>query len=258
MELTALRCSSVRTATASQITKRVCPAAHPPTPRPALLGAYRREWERLGSSLRSTPRECQYRRGAGALVGPSEAMARACSGSLLPVPRSGARAGRMRVGARMPRELTRRGCPNGAALQRSEFHGGPACASIAGCPVAQAKGTRAVGAPFLCLLSFGEAKESECAAGRTPRPREAVAQQHSKMIAACAHHISARCQFDQKKIKPEPSRLFQSAGGLPWSSAHGTETKPAHPLPARSHACSCRSPSSTPAPAHHGPPPSGR
>ncbi len=101
-------------------------------------------------------------------------------GSLLPVPRSGAQAGRMRVGARMPRELTRRGCPNGAALQRSEFHGGPACASIAGCPVAQAQGTRAAGSPFLCLLSFGEAKESECAAGRTPRPREAAAQSPPK------------------------------------------------------------------------------
>ncbi len=36
--------------------------------------------------------------------------------------------------------------------------------------VAPAKpGSQAAGSPFLCLLSFGEAKESKCAVGRTPR-----------------------------------------------------------------------------------------
>ena len=37
-------------------------------------------------------------------------------------------------------------------------------------PRSAAQGTRQVGSPFLCLLSFGDPKESRCAAGRTSRP----------------------------------------------------------------------------------------
>ncbi len=47
-------------------------------------------------------------------------------------------------------------------------------------PRSAAKGTQTAGSPFLCLLSFGEAKESECAAGRITRPREAISQKLSK------------------------------------------------------------------------------
>ncbi len=141
----------------------------PATPSPVLLGAYRRAGGRFGSSLRST--QSQYRRALAPCPGPSEAMARVGRlGSLLPVPRSGAQAGRMRVGARMPRALTRRGCPNGAAPQRSEFHGGPVCASIAGFPVAQAQGTRAAGSPFLAYFLSAKRKKVTRPPGRDPAP----------------------------------------------------------------------------------------
>ena len=44
----------------------------------------------------------------------------------------------------------------------------------AGLPRSASEGVADWGSPLLCLLSFGEAKESECAAGRTSRPREAT------------------------------------------------------------------------------------
>ena len=59
------------------------------------------------------------------------------------------------------------GCSNGAAQQQSEFRSTAPRPSIAGCPQ-RSGGTRQAGSPFLCLLSFGEAKESRSAAG--PRP----------------------------------------------------------------------------------------
>ena len=69
----------------------------------------------------------------------------------------------------MLRALTCCGCLNGAAQQRSEFRSTAPGPSTAGCPK-RSEGTRAVGSLFLCLLSFGEAKESRCAAGRISRP----------------------------------------------------------------------------------------
>ena len=59
-----------------------------------------------------------------------------------------------------------------SASARSEFRSTAPRPSIAGCPQ-RSEGTRPVGSPFLCLLSFGDAKESECAAGRTSRPADA-------------------------------------------------------------------------------------
>ena len=53
--------------------------------------------------------------------------------------------------------------------ERSEFRSAAPRPSIAGCPQ-RSGGTRPVGSPFLWLLSFGETKESDCAAGRTSRP----------------------------------------------------------------------------------------
>ena len=68
------------------------------------------------------------------------------------------------------RALTRCGCLSGAPFgARSEFRSAAPRPSIAGCPQ-RSEGTRQAGSPFLCLLSFGEAKESRCAAGRTSRP----------------------------------------------------------------------------------------
>jgi hypothetical protein len=61
-------------------------------------------------------------------------------------------------------------------FERSEFARTPPEASTAGCPQ-RSGGTRTVGSPFLCLLSFGEAKESESPAGARPgsRPQQGTA-----------------------------------------------------------------------------------
>ncbi|BDT67246.1 hypothetical protein os1_14210 [Comamonadaceae bacterium OS-1] len=78
-------------------------------------------------------------------------------------------------GARAPSPLyaPRSAASSGSGLalfERSEFSQTPLEASTAGCPQ-RSVGTQTVGSPFLGLLSFGEAKESDCAAGRTSRPR---------------------------------------------------------------------------------------
>ena len=101
--------------------------------------------------------------------GPSEAMAR---NPQIPSGRAEKRRAWGGLGHRRMaalRALTRCGCLSGAPSARSEFRSAAPCPSIAGCPQRSA-GTRQVGSPFLCLLSFGEAKESRCAAGRTSRP----------------------------------------------------------------------------------------
>ena len=54
----------------------------------------------------------------------------------------------MGVEAPMPRELTRRGCLNEAATQRSEFHGAPRNRPDAGLPLRTAKGSQTGGRLF--------------------------------------------------------------------------------------------------------------
>ncbi len=57
-----------------------------------------------------------------------------------------------------------------SAPARSEFCGTPRKRPDPGLPRSVSEGVADLGSPFLCLLSFGEAKESECAAGRISRP----------------------------------------------------------------------------------------
>ncbi|RST49750.1 hypothetical protein EJI01_22825 [Variovorax sp. MHTC-1] len=49
-------------------------------------------------------------------------------------------------------------------------------------PRSEAQGSQAVGSPFLCLLSFGEAKESESPAGARPgsRPQQNMQQPNQR------------------------------------------------------------------------------
>jgi hypothetical protein len=58
-------------------------------------------------------------------------------------------------------------------FERSEFCETPRNASTAGCPQ-RSEGSQTVGSPFLCLRSFGEAKESKSPAGARPglRPQQ--------------------------------------------------------------------------------------
>ena len=57
----------------------------------------------------------------------------------------------------MLRQLTRRGCLNGAANPRREFGGAPRKRPGAGCPVAKRRGRRQQGRPFLVTF-FGQKK----------------------------------------------------------------------------------------------------
>ena len=68
------------------------------------------------------------------------------------------------------RALTCRICLNEAAQQRSELCGTPRVRASQAAP-ARSAGVTGSGSPFLCLLSFGEAKESESPAGARPGPR---------------------------------------------------------------------------------------
>jgi len=67
---------------------------------------------------------------------------------LLAAPAAGRLWGGTRVGARVHRALTRRGCLNEAATQRSEFHGAPRNRSAAGLPLRTAKGSQTGGRLF--------------------------------------------------------------------------------------------------------------
>jgi len=69
---------------------------------------------------------------------------------LLAAPVAGRLRGGMGVEATMLRDLTRRGCPSGAAQQQSEFHGAPRNRTAAGLPRSAAQGSQTGG-----RLSFG-------------------------------------------------------------------------------------------------------
>ena len=148
VELALLLRSAARTATASQITKQLLPhAAQLPPRHRHVAGASRRdEAARAIASL--GPRK-NTEEGQG------------CAAALLtPVPRVPSVCAEERSGQR----IRARDCLSAASSSET-----PLDASTAGCPKRSA-GTQTVGSPFLCLLSFGEAKESESPAGATTRP----------------------------------------------------------------------------------------
>ena len=163
-ELTALLRSFVRTTAASQ-TSKACVLRHTPAPRPALLGTGKRAWQiPCHRCARPGMRGAQRLRPAG----PSAAMARVLFTPFWLRLRRGVCGVGMRVEARMLRHLTRRGCPNEAAQQRSEFHGAPCKRPDAGLPLRTAKGSQTAGSPFFWVLFFGEAKKSTSPAGARP------------------------------------------------------------------------------------------
>ena len=63
----------------------------------------------------------------------------------------------MRVEARMPRELTRRGCPSGARQRKASSTAHPATAPTQVAP-SHREGVADWGSPFFWVLFFGEAK----------------------------------------------------------------------------------------------------
>ena len=80
------------------------------------------------------------------------------------------------------RHLTCRSCLNGAR-QRAVSSAAHPAREHRRLPRSAAKGSQTAGSPFLCLLSFGETKESECAAGRITRLRETTPPLPLKQLA---------------------------------------------------------------------------
>ena len=155
---------SVQTTAARQCTKCVCPSGHARTPCPALLGTRRRE-PRVRTSTRAIASlRCARPHLAGASASRCAAWAERSNGPngcpavrlfgcsavhpLLAAPAAGRLRGGTRVGARVLRALTRRGCQNEAAPQRSEFHGAPRNRHDAGLPRSEAQGSQTGGRLF--------------------------------------------------------------------------------------------------------------
>jgi len=171
-----LRCSRFA---GSRRTRFAQTAASPDPRNAALLGAARRAWIPDAPSLRSasaraftslgaqdTPGRRFVQRGncqqhpttnsrqtrpACLPFGPSEAMARVVSTPLW-----------LRRGAE---RFADQGSP---LFERSEFGRDPAKREHRRLPRSEAQGSQTVGSPFLCLRSFGEAKESKSPAGARP------------------------------------------------------------------------------------------
>ena len=99
------------------------------------------------------------------------------------------------------RELTRRSCPSGARERAASSAAHPAREHHR-LPRSEAQGTQTVGSPFLCLLSFGEAKESESPAGAITRLLPKAKALTPNFIAASAYPTSASSQNIQTSARP--------------------------------------------------------
>ena len=186
---------------------------------------------------------------------------------LLAAPAAGRLRGGTRVGARVLRELTRCGCPNGAATQRSEFRSAPRSRTAAGLPRSAAKGSQTGGRLFFAYFLLAKQKKVRRPPGRTPgsRPPHRQAARSANQSRNTSDH-SAHYQFNsyqriphkrqipiQSKPKPHPTpatphspapAAATAAGTLPPAPAapHGTAqppTCPASPLAPGAWAPSC-------------------
>ncbi len=145
---------------------------------------------------------------------------------LLAAPAAGRLRGGTRVGARVLRDLTRRGCPSGAAQQQSEFHGAPRNRPDAGLPRSEAQGSQTGGRLFFGDFLLAKQKKVTAPPGAHPgtRPwhrhaerlaskshprqaqpeRTAARQDAISSVAASAYPISARAQKHLKPQRPTP------------------------------------------------------
>ena len=197
----------------------------------ALLGAYRGDGEqtstRAVAALGPTSRAQAPRAGrsSGRVERSDDPNGCLDVHPLLAAPAAGRLWGGTRVGARVLRDLTRRGCPSGAAQQQSEFHGAPRNRPDAGLPRSEAQGSQTGGR--LLLPSFlGDARKEGAPPGAYPGTRpwhRHTAQSASNpqlrqtqpqrlkvtpfainSVAASAYPISARTQKHLKPQRPTP------------------------------------------------------
>ena len=157
---------------------------------------------------------CAARGACARETGPSEAMARmdvrlfGCSAvpPLLAAPAAGRLRGGTRVGARVLRDLTRRGCPSGARQRKASSTAHPATDTTQVCPGAKRRGRR-LGVAFSLVTFFWRSKRKLLARraipGLRPQQRHATQSVHkihtTKSIATSAYPTSTRAQ-----ISPEP------------------------------------------------------
>jgi len=200
----------------------------------ALLGAYRGDGEqtstRAVAALGPTSRAQAPRAGRSCCRAERSDGPSGCLDVRLSTPcwlrlRRGGCGVSTRVGARVLRDLTRRGCPSGAAQQQSEFHGAPRNRPDAGLPRSEAQGSQTGGR--LLLPSFlGDARKEGAPPGAYPGTRpwhRHTAQSASNpqlrqtqpqrlkvtpfainSVAASAYPISARAQKNIKTQRPTP------------------------------------------------------
>ncbi len=164
--------------------RSVCPSAHA-APRPTLLGAHRGDG---GTDIHSGHCFARPRfAGAGASrsqaplapgaahTGSSAATTRVAvrlfgSHPLLAAPAPGRLQGGSRASARLLRQLTRRGCPSGAAQQHSEFRGAPRNRTGAGLPRSEAKGSQTEGRLFFAYFLLAKQKKVSRSPGESRLP----------------------------------------------------------------------------------------
>ena len=132
---------------------------------------------------------------------------------LLAAPAAGRLRGGMGARAPMLRDLTRRGCPSGAAQQQSEFHGAPCKRTAAGLPRSAAQGSQTGGRLSFGYFSLAKQRKVPRPPGRNPgsRPwqrhaakRMVTNQATINSIAASAYLISARAIKHIKAQRPAP------------------------------------------------------
>ena len=148
---------------------------------------------------------------------PSAAMARTdvgCSAVRLPHPcwlrlRRGGCGVSMGVEAPMLRALTRRGCLNEAATQRSEVHGAPHNRHAAGLPLRTAKGSQTGGRLSFGYFSLAKQRKGPRPPGRLPasalnrgmRFNQRTKTNTTKSIATTAYPTSASSQKPLKQAR---------------------------------------------------------
>ena len=191
-----------------------------------------------------------------AQAGPSAAMARGLFGCsavhpLLAAPAAGRLRGGTRVAARVLRALTRRGCLNEAAPQRSEFHGAPRNRPAAGLPLRTAKGSQTGGRLSFGYFSLAKQRKVPRPPGRLPAsalkpgmpPNQRQRQKTTKSIATTPYPTSASSQKPlkqapkpsaPKKSPTHPSHAASPPGCAPPASRHNKPCPPhttptAHP-----------------------------
>ncbi len=179
--------------------------------------------------------------------------------TLLAAPAAGRLWGGTRVAARVLRALTRRGCLNEAATQRSEFHGAPRSRPAAGLPLRNAKGSQTGGRLSFGYFSLAKQRKVPRPPGRLPAsalnkgapPNQRTQQNTTKSIATAAYPTSASSPKPLKQA-PKPSVPTKS----PTHPSHAA-SPPGYAPPAWRHNRPCpprTAPTAHPASWHPAPP----